>query len=77
MKKFLIVGERAINLDLVALIERPAPGKLKLHFALPQATTVPGVTLSGESVAPAASDHFIEIFHGKEADHIWNQIIQA
>ncbi|HWG41793.1 MAG TPA: hypothetical protein VN688_03335 [Gemmataceae bacterium] len=69
--KLVKVGTQIINLSLVAFAERPAAGQLEIHFAIPHATIVPGVTLSQGQAWPAASDHFVEHFQGKEADDLW------
>jgi len=42
--KMLKVGNRIINAGLIAWAERVANGGVVVHFPVPKATSVPGVT---------------------------------
>jgi hypothetical protein len=65
---------RVINLTHVASIERSANGDLTIHYAVPRASVVSGVSHPTNSLPPVATDHYVEFISGSEAEAIWTQI---
>jgi hypothetical protein len=51
---------RMINLTHVASIERSANGELTIHYAVPRASVVSGVSHPTNSAPPVATDHYGE-----------------
>jgi hypothetical protein len=65
---------RVINLTHVASIERSTNGELTIHYAVPRASAVSGVSHPMNTAPPVATDHYVEIVNGSEAEAIWKQI---
>ena len=71
--RLIVLDELVINLDLVAYAERRA-GSVVLHFAVPIAVAVPGVTYSMGASPPTASDHVQLIIEGEYAIRLWAEM---
>jgi hypothetical protein len=65
---------RVVNLTHVASIERSANGDLTIHYAVPRASVVSGVSHPMHTAPPVATDHYVEFVNGSEAEAIWKQI---
>jgi hypothetical protein len=57
-----ILHQEVVNLGLVAWAEMDDQNNLTVHFCVPRATVVSGVTHSAASGPTAASDHYMERF---------------
>jgi hypothetical protein len=72
--KFIMIGNKLINAELIAWVEKDDAETVTLHFPVPQGTTVPYVVSPAGRVPAAESDHFTMHFSGEEASDLWTRL---
>ena len=71
--KLIKVGNKIVNVGLVAWAEKQGIG-VTLHFAVPVARGVAGMSYPQTATPPVASDHYSETFSGNDATTLWNEL---
>ncbi len=72
--KLVKVGNKVINLDHVAIVERQGTDYVLVRYAIPRAAVPEGVSWTYGSTPPVASDHYQEMYSGEEAEQLWSQL---
>jgi hypothetical protein len=76
--KFIKLDEFVINLDMVAWAERQGgTGNVTVHFTVPRASTVPGITMPMHGTPAVASDHYAITVTGPHADTLWAELTKS